>query len=126
MDRTLEQLFGCEVGDPDDAPTSMVGNIWRSWKKPISDLTPEELGSLVVQRDGFPIVLDLVMPKLRADPLFDGGYYPGDVLSNLLRSPPEIWIDRPEYEAELAALEELALAAGEDTNHAFRKSLARF
>jgi hypothetical protein len=85
---TLEELTGLDAGDPDDAPTNMVEAIIRSWKKPLNQLSDEEIGQLVVQHDGYPYVLDLVWPKLESDPLFDGGYYPGDVLSNLIRADP--------------------------------------
>ena len=81
--KSLEELTGFDAGDPDDAPTPLVEAIIRSWKKPLSDLSHEEIGDLVIQQDGFPHVLDLVWPKLESDPLFDGGNYPGDVLSSL-------------------------------------------
>ena len=67
--------------------------------------------------------MDLVFPKLEADPLYDGGYYPGDVLSNLLRADPEIWADRPEYQARLESLYKSALERPLDDNDAFRESL---
>jgi hypothetical protein len=106
---SLEELTGLDAGNPDDAPTNMVEAIIRSWKKPLNQLSDEEIGRLVVQHDGYPYVLDLVWPKLESDPLFDGGYYPGDVLSSLIRADPEIWADRPQYKARLDALYRAAL-----------------
>ena len=123
LTRSLEQLFGGDAGDPDQAPTFMVEAIIRSWKKPLATLTDEEIGRLVVQRDGYPYVLDLVWPKLEADPLFEGGYYPGDVLSNLIRAKPRIWDDRPQYQARLQHLYEQALSRPSNENDAFRDSL---
>ena len=120
---SLEQLTGLDAGNPDDAPTPMVEAIIRSWKKPLNQLSDEEIGRLVVQHDGYPYVLDLVWPKLENDPLFDGGYYPGDVLSNLIRAGPEIWADRPVYKARLEALYRRALARPDDENVAFRETL---
>ena len=120
---SLEQLTGRDAGDPDDAPTHMVQTIIRSWKKPLDRLSNEEIGRLVVQHDGYPYVLDLVWPKLENDPLFEGGYYPGDVLSNLVRAGPEIWADRPEYKARLEGLYRRALERPFDENEAFRESL---
>jgi hypothetical protein len=78
---SLEALTGLAEGDPEDAPTAMVAAIRRSWKKPLNQLSDSEIGELVVQHCGYPYVLDLLWPKLEADPLFDGGFYPGDVLS---------------------------------------------
>lgn len=123
---SLEQLTGIDVGDPDDpenAPTLLVQNILRSWKKPLFQLSNSEIGRFIVQQDGFPYVLDLVWPKLQADPLFEGGYYPGDVLSLLIRAEPEIWADRPEYEAGLSLLYQRALERPMDENDMFRETL---
>ena len=120
---SLEALTGLVEGDPREAPTPMVAAIQRSWRKPLAQLTAEEIGRLVVQLYGFPYVLDLVVPKLEADPLYDGGYYPGDVLSNLLRAEPDIWADRPEYRDRLESLYKRALERPLDENDAFRESL---
>ena len=123
---SLEQLTGIDVGDPDDpenAPTPLVQNILRSWKKPLFQLSNSEIGRLIVQQDGFPYVLDLVWPKLQADPLFEGGYYPGDVLSLLIRAKPKIWADRPEYKAGLSLLYQRALECQMDENDMFRETL---
>jgi hypothetical protein len=120
---TLEELTGIDAGDPGDSPTHMVEAIIRSWKKPLNQLSDEEIGRLVVQHDGYPFVLDLIWPKLERDPLFDGGYYPGDVLSNLIRADPTIWTDRPEYKARLEALYRRALERPDDENDAFRETL---
>jgi hypothetical protein len=120
---TLEELTGIDAGNPDDAPTYMVEAIIRSWKKPLIQLSDEEIGRLVVQHDGYPYVLDLIWPKLERDPLFDGGYYPGDVLSNLIRADPTIWADRPQHRARLEALYRRALERPDDENDAFRETL---
>jgi CDI immunity proteins len=123
---SLEELTGWDVGDPNDpenAPTPMIQDILRSWKKPLCQLTDWEIGDLIVQHDGYPYVLDLVWPKLEADPLFDGGHYPGDVLSLLIRADPEIWASRPEYQAGLGSLYQRALERPLDENDTFRETL---
>ena len=118
---SLEELTGVKEGDPKDAPTPMVEAIMRSWKKPLKELSDDEIGGLVVQHCGYPYLLDLVWPKLERDPLFCGGYYPGDVLSNLIRAQPDIWADRPDYRRALQDLYRRALECPE--NDAFRDSL---
>lgn len=120
---SLEELTGSSVGNPDDGPTPLVAAIFKSWKKPLDQLTDEEIGRLIVQHDGYPFVLDLVWPKLEANPLFEGGYYPGDVLSNLIRADRRIWAERPEYGPRLHELYQRALKRPEDENDAFRESL---
>jgi len=123
FDRSLEDLTGLIEGDPDDAPTPLIGWIRRSWKKPLSNLTDEEVGRLIGQRCGIPYILDLVWIKLRRDPLFEGGYYPGDVLSNLIRWDENNWKDRPEYQAELQSLYERAIQRPIEEKDSFLESL---
>lgn len=89
----------------------------------MEQLSDAEIGDLIVQHYGYPFLLDLVWPKLEADPLFDGGHYPGDVLSLLIRADPSIWADRPDYKADLAFLYRQALARPNDENDAFRETL---
>lgn len=121
--KTLEQLTGLCAGDPKDAPTSMVERVVRAWKKPLRDLSDDEVGDLVVQHDGYPFLLDLLWPKLLDNPLYDGGHYPGDVLSLLLRADESIWIALPEYRVSLNALFERALEMTTDDTCGFRGSL---
>jgi hypothetical protein len=120
---SLQDLTGRKEGDPEDAPTPMVAKIMRSWKKPLKELSDEEIGRLVVQHYGYPYLLDLVWPKLEADPLLDGGYYPGDILSNLIRADSNVWADRPEYKARLDELYRRALKRPDDENDVFRETL---
>ncbi|MFN3472754.1 MAG: contact-dependent growth inhibition system immunity protein [Blastomonas sp.] len=123
FDRSLEDLTGSIEGDPDDAPTPLVGWIRRSWQKPLASLTDEEIGRLIRQRYGIPYILDVAWTKLRCDPLFEGGHFPGDVLSNLIRSEKENWKDRPEYEAELKSLYERAIQRPIEEKDSFLESL---
>ena len=123
FDKSLEELTGLIEGDPADAASPLVEWIRRSWKKPLSSLTDEEIGRLVVQQYGIPYILDLVWEKLQHDPLFDGGYYPGDVLSNLIRWEKENWKDRPEYEAELNNLYDRAIQRPTKGKDSFLESL---
>lgn len=121
--KSLEDLTGLSAGNAAVAETPLIEWVIRSWKKPLRDLSDDEIGRLVVQRDGFPYILDLVWPKLENDPLFDGGYYPGDVLSSLIRCDPQVWAARPNYQAQLESLYQRALDRNLEENDAFRSSL---
>ncbi|MCG6119569.1 MAG: contact-dependent growth inhibition system immunity protein [Blastomonas sp.] len=123
FDKSLEDLTGLIEGNPDEAPTPLVGWIRRSWKKPLRSLTDEEIGRLIRQRYGIPYILDVVWIRLRRDPLFEGGSFPGDVLSNLIRWEKENWKDRPEYEAELKSLYERAIQRPIQEKDGFLESL---
>ena len=120
---SLNELNGWDDADPNDAPTVIVKQINESCKKPLSELSHEEIGRLVVQHTGYPYLLDLVWPRLQRDPLYEGGYYPGDVLSNLMRAEADIWAERPAYKAELAELYRRALERPLEENDVFKESL---
>ena len=123
---SLEELTGHDAGDPEDqenAPTPMIRDILRSCKKPLCQLTAYEIGDLVIQHYGYPYVLDLVWPKLRENPLYDGDNYPGMVLALLIKADPGIWADRREYKDELSVFYQMALERPEDESEAFRESL---
>ena len=122
--KTLEELTGLDAGNPDEAPTPMVRFIIEACKKPLNRLSDEEIGRFVVQHYGYPFILDLLWPKLEADPLYDGGYYPGAVLSNLIRAKAEIWEQRPHYRDRLDALYDRAIARPLDEIDSFRESLS--
>jgi hypothetical protein len=121
--KSLQELTGLVEENPEEAPTPLVERIWHSWQKPLSNLSDEEIGRLIIQQCGMPYILDLVWPKLQRDPLFNGGYYPGDVLSALIRSEKSIWNDRPEYKAEATSLYERALQRTDEENFSFLESL---
>lgn len=121
--KSLDELQGLPGGDADGAPTGLVRTIILSRQKPLGALTPEEIGRLVVQMDGLPFILDAAFPLVEADPLTDGGYYPGDILSNLIRADEDIWRERPEYPARLKELYRRALSRPYGEKDAFLESL---
>lgn len=123
LTKSLEQLNGWEPIDQNSAETPLMANVIRASKKPLNELSAYEIGMLVVQHYGYPYLLDLLWPKIEADPLFDGGYYPGDVLSNLIRGDAAIWTGREQYRDRLPALYQRALARPLDECDAFRDSL---
>ena len=123
LSKSLDELDGIPAADLSDAPTQLVRDILRARAKPLRDLSDSEIGKLIVQMEGLPWLLDLVFPKLRINPLFDADYYPGDVLSNLIRAEDQIWNDRPRYREELPVLYSRALDAPFGENDGFIESL---
>ena len=85
LSKSLNELECVDTGRPEEASTSLMRDIIEARKTPLNRLKPEQIGQLILQLYGLPFILDLVFPILDADPLFDGGYYPGDVLSALIR-----------------------------------------
>lgn len=104
MAKSLNELCGFADTEPDSAPTNLVRRVEDACRKPLGQLSDEEIGTLVNQGFGFPFILDLVMPKLEENPLFYGGYYDGDVLEFLSRADEQAWQARPHYRERLPEL----------------------
>lgn len=121
--KTLEELTGQNAGNPADAQTGMIETIIRAWKKPLKELDDRDLWLLGSQQDGLPFVLDVIWPIVQQDPLYCFDKYEGDLLSSFLRAPSDIWVARPEFQAELENLKARALAAPDCINDMFKETL---
>ena len=79
--RSLQELDGCDWGDPEDNDTLMVRALHAIRRKPMISLTDGELRLAVSQRVGEPFIVWLAIDRLEKVPLLEGDYYPGDILS---------------------------------------------
>lgn len=125
--RSIEELEGCDWGEPEADATEMVQRCYALRRKPLERLAPDELGLAVRQRIGIPYILDLAVAVVCDEPLLEGDFYPGDVLSALLKLPDEDWRLRPELRQDLGpilqrAMAEFSARPAED-GEAFRSSL---
>lgn len=88
---TIEQ-FEREVW-PEPAPDSsfLVRRCAELRRKPVADFTVEDLRIMLGQAVGVPALLPRAVQVLCADPLAEGDYYPGDLLTVVLRLPDAAW-----------------------------------
>jgi hypothetical protein len=124
--RSIQDLEQDDWGSPNPDDTEMVQRCHALRRKPLARLTPEEVGLAVRQQVGIPHILELAVRYVRDDPLFEGGNYPGDVLSALIRTPSENWASLPGLKKELDEIACQALEASKsapDEWNAFRWSL---
>jgi hypothetical protein len=121
--KSLEQLDGQDWGDPETAETPMISRVLALRRKPLRELTDGELRLAVGQKVGFPIILELAIERLRADPLIEGDYHPGDFLAALVRVDEEVWDGRDDLRAGVAALFRQAMEQSTEEADAFRESL---
>jgi hypothetical protein len=80
-------------------------------KKPLRDLTDEELRLALSQQIGLPWIVELAVERLSEDRFRIGDFYRGDVLVACLRLPPSFWADQPDLGRRVALL--VATARGE-------------
>jgi hypothetical protein len=92
---SLEQIEGDTWGDPPAGATSLVRTAHALRRKPVDELTPEDLRLLIAQRVGLDALVPRALTQLERDPMLEGDYYPGDVLVAVLRVPESYWSAKP-------------------------------
>jgi len=81
--RSLEELDGVWPPDP-EFTTGLVERVHKARKKPLNELTVEDLRTLIGQQVGLPHVMPLAIAIIERDPLAEGDFYPGDLLSSVV------------------------------------------
>ncbi|MFI2652256.1 contact-dependent growth inhibition system immunity protein [Micromonospora fulviviridis] len=84
---TIEQLERSVWPDPGSDASFLVTRCAHLRRKPLAEFTVEDLRMMLGQEIGVPALLPLAVQVLLRDPLVEGDYYPGDLLSNVLRLP---------------------------------------
>ncbi|WP_172894120.1 contact-dependent growth inhibition system immunity protein [Micromonospora purpureochromogenes] len=88
---TIEQLEREISPDPGPNATSLARRCTDLRRKPLVELTVEDLRIMLGQEIGVPALLPRAVQVLLHDPLAKGDYYPGDLLSNVLQLPDTAW-----------------------------------
>ncbi|MER5640023.1 contact-dependent growth inhibition system immunity protein [Kitasatospora sp. NPDC002227] len=102
--RSLQDLDGGPWPAPPADSTRLVLTAHALRRKPLRDLTPEDLRLLINQGIGLPHLLPLALALLRTDPLTEGDLYPGDLLAAVLRCSPALRQTHPDLAAELRTI----------------------
>jgi hypothetical protein len=90
---------------PPDA-TALVKWCHELRSKPLVDFTVEDLRVMIGQQVGLNRLVGLAHKRLRADPLVQGDYYPGDLLASVLRVDGAFWERSPDLDVEVGKLTE--------------------
>lgn len=72
-------------------------------RKAIDEFSIEDLRIMVGQEISLPILVPVALNVVEADPLAEGDYYPGDLLSALLTIGSEWWKGNEHLRTRLAA-----------------------
>jgi hypothetical protein len=98
--QTLDQLEGLEWGPP-TYDSSLVKTCHRLRTKPIGEFSVEDLRIMIGQQIGLLFLVPLALEKLAEDALAEGDYYPGDLLTSLLRTNADFWRLHADWKARL-------------------------
>ena len=91
-DKSIEELTGEYLGEP-KFKSYVVITSTKAVKKPIKDLTTEEIRLLIGQRLGVKYLLHRAVLIVEKDPLICASLYEGDLMHVLLELEPEEWAE---------------------------------
>lgn len=81
---------------PPGYDSNLVREAHRLRAVPIGELTDENLRLLLGQHIGAEWLVPIALARLQDDPLAEGDFYPGDLLSNVLGMDAAYWSSHPE------------------------------
>jgi hypothetical protein len=121
---TVEQLERDIWPDPGPDASFLVRRCAELRRKPLAELTVEDLRIMLGQAIGVPALLPLAVRLLLRDPLAEGDYYPGDLLRAVLRLPESAWSSLRAERGQLAAV--LAELVADPALEPLRDDIVRF
>lgn len=103
MAHTLEQLENDVWPDP-EVRTSLIDTCHRLRRVPIDSLSLGDIRILLGQRIGVRHLVPRAIDFLNADPMIDASYFPGDLLSAVLRADENRFRGFPAIRNQLVAI----------------------
>jgi hypothetical protein len=98
---TVEAIEKRLWGDAPSDASYLVWTVHQLRRKPIGQLSVEDIRILLGQDVGTEAVLPYALTMLEREPLAEGDYYPGDLLAAVLSLPVEHWQKYPAYSDRL-------------------------
>lgn len=125
--KTLQELEGDDWGEPKHT-TWMVKECCRLRRVPLKDFTVGNLRLMTGQEIGLDYLVPLAIEVLSDNPLVEGSYYPGDLLSNVIEVSEEFWSQHPELQQKVKHIVQQALTQIEagDADEMDEKDLLEF
>ncbi len=106
--RSLAEMEGNEslepLSPPEGAKSSVSTGCEALFQKPIADLSIEDIRLLLSQDIGIRFLIPLAIEHLRNNAFAQCAYYPGDLLSAVMRIPPEFWAKHEETYWEVSEI----------------------
>jgi len=93
--KSLQELEGCDWGEP-TYHSYLVTTIHRLRRLPLKDFSAEDLRLGIGQNVGLPFLMPLAVEWLEREPLAEGDYFPGDLLTAVLWIDGSFWPGHPD------------------------------
>ncbi|NEC86181.1 contact-dependent growth inhibition system immunity protein [Streptomyces sp. SID12501] len=101
---SLEELERDRRPDPPDDATRLVVTAHALRRRPIGELTVEDLRLLIRQDVGLSYLLPMALEVLRDNPMAEGHMYAGDLLCAVITRSPAVWDGSAELRHELQVI----------------------
>lgn len=111
-DLSLEQIEDNYWGEPPADATRLIRTVHDVRCKPLGRLDAEDYRVLLLQQVGVEVLVPRALTQLERDPLWEGDFYPGDVLSAVVQLPEQYWRAHPD---QLARLSRIVAGLGDAT-----------
>lgn len=119
---SLEQIEDDFWGQPPSEATHLISTIYRLRGKPVGSLEAEDLRIMIGQNVGVDTLVPLALTRLTQEPLLEGDFYPGDVLTAVLQVSRGYWQAHP---AHLQTVNEI-ISSIDDPGPPLDKEVERF
>ena len=94
--KSLQDLDGEDWGQAEpDQDTYLVQTCLRLRHTPLRDFRVEDLRIMIGQDFSLEYLLPIALERLEEDPLAEGDFYPGDLLSAVLKVEKVFWASQP-------------------------------
>lgn len=101
---TLEQIEDRRWGNPPADATRLIKTIYELRHKPIGSLDVEDLRVLLLQQESPDVLVPIALTHLEQNPLAEGDFYPGDLLTAVLKIPQTYWQQHPDQRSRASAV----------------------
>ena len=94
--KSLTQLLGPLAKDTTDS-SALKTTCLTLYEKPLKDFTVENLRVMIGQNIGLEFLIPLAVEVLQENPFVEGDYYPGDLLSAVVKVEPVFWQNHQDF-----------------------------
>ena len=114
---TLEQIENHHWGNPPADATRLIKTVYDLRHKPVGAMDVEDLRVLLLQQESVDVLVPIALNHLEQNPLAEGDFYPGDLLTAVLKAPRAYWQQHPDQRSRVSAVITAVEALGNLDDH---------
>lgn len=122
LNRSLQELENCDWGEP-MYNSHLVVTCHRLRCVPLKQFNIEDLRIMIGQNIGLEYLVPLALKHLHRRPLAEGDFFPGDLLTSVLRVEANFWVQFPTYGREVHQIVQKVLSMGQKKRKRFGCSI---